>query len=136
MPETTTDTNRNGTNHSQMRNPISTIQARLDALEQEARGRLRRAIGAGNVALHDLDQALARVSREDWSVPGMRKRLEELRARADSLRATALKRVSNMPGTAVSALATSSRVPVQNLAKGLERIAKRLDPAAPAAKQE
>jgi hypothetical protein len=130
MPEATIDQTGNGARNT-ARDRLTAFQARLDAFEQEARGRLSRAIGASNEALHDLDEALARVSREDWTVPALRKRLDELRARAEDLRASALKRVAGMPGTAVSAIATSSRVPVQNLAKGLERIAKRLDPPVP-----
>lgn len=116
-----------------LRQRLTDFQSRLDGFEADARERLRRALGAGNEALRGLDDALARMSSEDWTVPGMRRRVEALRARAENLRATAFKRVTEMPGEAVSAIATGSRVPVQNLARGLERIAKRLEPAAKAA---
>lgn len=112
-----------------LRQRLTDFQSRLDGLEADARERLRKALGAGNEALRGLDDALARMSSEDWTVPGMRRRVEALRARAENLRATAIKRVTEMPGEAVSAIATGSRVPVQNLARGLERIAKRLEPA-------
>jgi hypothetical protein len=111
------------------RNPMIMLQARFDALEAEARGRLVRALGAADEALHGLDDALARVSREDWTVEGMRRRIGGLRARAENLRTTAMKRVADMPGTAVSRLANGSRVPVQNLARELDRLAKRLEQA-------
>jgi hypothetical protein len=111
------------------RGPFDQLQARLESLEADARGRLRKALGAGNGALLGLDEALARVSSEDWSVEGVRRRLGLLRARAENLRATAVRRVAEMPGTAVSALATGSRAPVQNLARELDRLAKRLDQA-------
>lgn len=111
------------------RGPFDHLQARLETLETEARGRLRKALGAGNGALLGLDEALARVSSEDWSVEGVRRRLGLLRARAENLRAAALRRVAEMPGSAVSALATGSRAPVQNLARELDRLAKRLDHA-------
>ncbi|ACL66355.1 conserved hypothetical protein [Anaeromyxobacter dehalogenans 2CP-1] len=114
------------------RNPIAAVQGRIDALESEARGRLLRALGAGNDALHDLDLALERLSREDWSARGVRRHMDVLRARAENLRASAMRRVADMPGEAVSRLATGSRGPVQNLARGLERIAKRLEERAPA----
>lgn len=110
-----------------IRQRLTDFQTRLDALETDARHRIRKALGAGNHALHDLDERLARMSREDWSVPGMRRRVEGLRARAENLRSNAMKRVSEMPGEAVSKLATGSRVPVQNLARGLERLVRRLD---------
>lgn len=114
---------------------LSALQARFDALESQARGRIRKALGAGQNRLSELDEALARLSKEDWSVEGMRKRLEVLRARADQLRVNALKRVNEIPGSAVSALATGSRTRVQNLARELERLAKLVEPV-PAANGE
>jgi hypothetical protein len=118
-----------------IRQRLSEFQTRLDALETDARHRIRKALGAGNIALHDLDERLARMSREDWSVPGLRRRVEGLRARAENLRSNAIKRVSEMPGEAVSKLATGSRVPVQNLARGIERLVRRLDEKAPPANE-
>ncbi len=114
---------------------LSALQARFDALESQARGRIRKALGAGQHRLSELDEALARLSKEDWSVEGMRKRLEVLRSRADQLRVNALKRVNEIPGSAVSALATGSRTRVQNLARELERLAKLVEPV-PAANGE
>jgi hypothetical protein len=118
-----------------IRQRLSEFQTRLDAFETDARHRIRKALGAGNVALHDLDERLARMSREDWSVPGLRRRVDGLRARAENLRTTAIKRVSEMPGEAVSKLATGSRVPVRNLARGIERRVRRLDEKEPPANE-
>jgi len=111
------------------RNRIVAFQERLDALEVEARSRLLRALGAADEALHGLDDALARVASEDWTVDGMRRRIDGLRVRAGSLGATAMKRVAEMPGTAMTRLASGSRVPVQNLSRELDRLAKRLEPS-------
>ena len=108
---------------------LTSLQARFGALETEARGRLVKALGAGQHRLTELDEVLARWSREDWSVEGMRKRLETLRARAEQLRESARKRVNEIPGSAVTALANGSRVPVQNLARELERLAKLVEHA-------
>jgi len=107
---------------------LQALQARIGELEAEARGRLLKALGAGQHRLSELDVALERMAREDWSVPGLRKRLDGLRERAEALRATAVKRVNDMPASAVSALASSTRVPVQNLARELERLAKLVEP--------
>jgi len=109
---------------------LQALQARFDALEAEARGRILKALGAGQHRLSEIDVALERMAREDWSVPGLRKRLDGLRERAEALRATAIKRVNEMPATAVSALASSTRVPVKNLARELERLAKLVEPHA------
>ncbi len=114
-----------------LRHPLATLHERFDALDKEARGRLRKALDTGNARLRELDDALARVSREDWTVPGMRRHLEGWRARAENLRATALKRVQEMPGTAVSALATGSRAQLQTIARGLAEISRRLEEAPP-----
>jgi hypothetical protein len=125
MIETSPKT-QNGT-QQETKNRMVLFQERFDALEAEARGRLVRALGAADEALHELDDALARVSREDWSMSGMRRRFEDLRVRAESFRATALKRVAEMPGTAVTRLASGSRAPVQSLAREIDRLAKRLE---------
>lgn len=129
MSELHTTPSRNGANKL-FHDSIQTIQTRFETFEAEAKGRLRKALGRGHEAVVGLDEALARVSREDWSVDGMRKRIDVLRHRAENLRANALKRVAGMPGTAVSAIATTSRGPVQNLARELERLAKRLEASA------
>jgi hypothetical protein len=110
------------------RTQLTALQARLEALEDEARGRLWRALGAGHDRLSDLDQALGRMSREDWSVEGMRRRLEALRARTEALRESARRRVNELPASAMAALATGTRRPVQNLARELERLARLVEP--------
>jgi hypothetical protein len=109
-----------------------TLQQRLNTFESEARGRLRRALSTGNEKLLEIDEALARVARDGLTVPPVRRRLDELRARAESLRTAALKRVGDIPGEAVTKLANGTRAPIQNLASGLARIAKRIEPLQPA----
>ncbi|HEY6101025.1 MAG TPA: hypothetical protein VIW03_16435 [Anaeromyxobacter sp.] len=106
-----------------------TLQERFSTIENEARGRIHRALATGNEKLMELDEALAKVAKDDWSVPRVRRELEELRARAESLRANALKRAGELPGEAVSKLASGTRAPIQNLAKGLADIARRLEKA-------
>lgn len=108
-----------------------TLQERFGAFEAEARGRIRRALSTGNAALMEIDEALAKVAKDDWSVPGLKRHLGELRKRADTVRANAVKRVQDMPGDAVSRLATGTRGSVQTLARGLAEMAKRFEPPAP-----
>jgi hypothetical protein len=103
------------------------MQQRFDALEAEAKGRIRRALSAGNEKLMELDGALARVAKDGWSVTRVRRHIEQLKARAEQVRASAAKRVSGMPAEAVSRLATGTRAPVQNLARGLAEMAKKLE---------
>jgi hypothetical protein len=108
-----------------------TLQERINTLEAEARGRIRRALATGNEKLMELDGALAKVARDDWTVPGMRRHLHELRARAENIGATTLKKVEALPGEAVTKLATNTRTPVQTLAKGLAEWAKRMEAPRP-----
>jgi hypothetical protein len=107
------------------------LQERFGALEAEAKGRINRALSTGNEKLLELDEALARVARDGWSVPGVRRRIEQMKVRAEQARASAVKRASEIPGEAVSRLAAGSRTPVQNLARGLAEIAKRFEAPAP-----
>jgi hypothetical protein len=108
-----------------------TLQDRIHTLEAHARGRLRHALEAGNEKLMELDGALARVAKDDWSVPGMRRHLADLRARAEDLRATAVRRAGELPAQAVTQLVTRTRAPVQNLARELAEIAKRVEQPTP-----
>jgi hypothetical protein len=108
-----------------------TFQERFGAFEAEAKGRIRRALSNGNAKLMELDGALAKVAKDDWTVPALRKQIDQLRTRAQNAGATALKRVQEIPGDAVSKIATGSRTPVQNLAKGLAEMAKRFEAPAP-----
>lgn len=109
------------------------IQERIGVFEAEAKGRIRRALSNGNARLLELDATLGKVSKDDWTVPGMRRQLDHLVSRAQELRANAVKRVQEIPGDAVTKLATGTRAPLQNLAKGLADFAKKLEAPAPRA---
>ncbi len=110
-----------------------TLQERFGALEAEAKGRIRRALATGNAKLLELDGKLAKVAKDDWTVPGIRRHVDQLRSRAVNIRTEARKRAQDLPGEAVSRLATGSRAPLQTLAKQLAELAKRLEPPAPKA---
>lgn len=112
------------------------FQERIDAFEAEAKGRIRRALATGNAKLLELDGALAKVTKDEWSVEGIRRHVEELRKRAATMRTEATRRAQAIPGEAVSYLATETRGPVQTLAKQLEELAKRFEPPAPKAVPE
>ncbi len=109
------------------------IQERIGAFEAEAKGRIRRVLTNGNARLLELDKSLGKVAKDDWTVPGMRRQIDHLVSRAHELRVNAEKRVQEIPGDAVTRIATATRAPLQNLAKGLAEIAKKLEPPAPRA---
>ncbi len=109
------------------------LQERIGQFEAEAKGRIRRVLATGNAKLLELDGALAKVAKDDWTVPGIRRHVEELRSRAVNMRAEATKRAQQLPGEAVSRIATGTRAPLQTLAKQLAELAKKLEPPAPKA---
>jgi hypothetical protein len=110
-----------------------TMQERFGALETETKVRIRRALSKGNERLVDLDGRLAKIAKDDWSVPGLRRHFDQLRSRAEKVRVEATKKAQGLPGEAVTRLATSARTPLQRLAKGLATLAKRLEPPGPKA---
>jgi hypothetical protein len=112
---------------------LEALQARFDALEAGARERLVKALGAGQHKLGELDGALERMTHEDWTVDGLRKRIEVLRSRAEEVRSSALKRVADMPASAVTAFAKGSRAQVKTLSREIERLVKLIEPPARAA---
>lgn len=109
------------------------IQERIGAFEAEAKGRIRRALTTGNAKLLEIDGALAKVTKDDWTVDGIRRHIDELRARAASMKTEATKRAQSIPGDAVEFIATGTRVPVQTLAKQLGELARKLEAPAPKA---
>ena len=108
-----------------------TIQERFGAFEAEAVGRIRKVLSTGNARLMEVDEALAKVAKDDWTMPGLRRQLDHLRSRAESLRAEARRKAEDLPGEAVARIATGTRAPIQNLAKGLAELAKRLETVKP-----
>jgi hypothetical protein len=109
------------------------LQERFGAFEAEAKGRIRRVLANGNAKLLEIDGALAKVNRDDWTLDGLRRQVEGLRSRAATMRNEATRRAQAIPGEAVSYLATGTRVPVQTLAKQLDELARKLEPPAPKA---
>lgn len=128
MAVTTTELPKGKELNEILRHPISTLQERFGTFETEAKVRLREVLANGNSRLMELDEALAKVSKDDWTVPGMRRHLEELKLRAEKVRDSAMKRVQEMPAEAVEKIVSGSRGPIQNLAKSLAGIAKKLEP--------
>jgi len=115
--------------NAMLKSRLATIQESLTTFETEARGRLGKVLASGNSRLLELDGALAKVSKEDFTVPAMKKQLDGLRHKAEGLREDAIKKVEEIPAQAVEKLVTGSRGPIQNLAKGLAEMAKKLEPA-------
>jgi hypothetical protein len=64
----------------------------------------------------------------------MKRHLDVFKVRAESFRDSAMKRVETMPADAVQKIVTTSRGPIQNLAKSLAEFARKLEPEVKPAK--
>lgn len=121
-----------------LREPLVAAQARLGHLEDEAQRVLKEIREKGRASRKDLEQMVARLSRQDWTFPDVKQRLDKLReqgveratewrGKAESFRSEALERVLDLQSRAVSFLGVATREQVDELSKELERLARRLE---------
>ena len=123
-----------------LREPLEAAQTRLEHLEEEAQRMFKDLMVRGRASRKDIEQIIHRLSKQDWTFPEMKTRIEklreqgaeraaELRGRAENFRTEALERVVDMQARAVSFLGVATRDQVEELSKELERLARRLDRA-------
>jgi hypothetical protein len=121
-----------------LREPLVAAQARLEQIEDEAQRVLRDLMDRGRASRKDIEQMVARLSKQDWTFPEVKQRIEKLReqgaeratewrGRAETFRAEALDRMFELQSRAVSFLGVATREQVDELSKELERLARRLD---------
>lgn len=123
-----------------LRDPLNAAQARIEHLEEEAQRVLKDLMDRGRASRKDLEQLVTRLSKQDFSMPEMRQRIDklreqgaerasELRDRAETLRAEALDRVVDLQTRAVSFLGVATREQVAELSKELDQLARRIQKA-------
>lgn len=123
-----------------LREPLQAAQVRLEHLEDEAQRVIRDLMVRGRASRKDIEHIVQRWSKQDWTFPEVKIRLEklrdqgaeralELRGRAETFREEALERVVELQGRAVAFLGVASRTEVEELSKELDRLARRLDRA-------
>lgn len=121
-----------------LREPLVAAQARLGHLEDEAQRVLKEIKEKGRASRKDLEQMVARLSRQDWTFPEVKQRLDKLReqgveratewrGKAESFRSEALERMLDLQSRAVSFLGVATREQVDELSRELERLARRLE---------
>lgn len=120
-----------------LREPLSVAQAKLERFEEDAQRVFRDLMDRGRASRKDLEQMVARLSKQDWTFPEMKQRLEKLReqgmeraaewrGKAESFRAEALERVIELQSKVVSFLGVATRDEVQEISKELDRLARRI----------
>ncbi len=121
-----------------LREPFVAAQARLEHLEEGAQRVIKDLMVRGRAGRKDIEHIVSRLSKQDWTFPEMKQRLEKLReqgveratewrGKADSFRAEALERMIDLQARAVSFLGVATRDEVRELSKELDRLARRIE---------
>jgi hypothetical protein len=121
-----------------LREPLEAAQARLEQIEVEAQRVLKDLVERGRASRKDLEEMVAKLSKQDWNFPEMKHRIEKLReqgveraaewrGRAENFRAEAMERVVDLQGKAIAFLGVATREQVEEISKELDRLAKRIE---------
>ncbi|HSN90997.1 MAG TPA: hypothetical protein VLS93_07190 [Anaeromyxobacteraceae bacterium] len=121
-----------------LKEPLEAAQERLEQFEEEAQRLFKDLMNRGRASRKDLEQMLARLSRQDWTFPELKHALErlrdqgaeraaDLRGRAETWRTEALERISELHGRAVAFLGVASREQVEELSREIDRLTKRME---------
>ncbi len=123
-----------------LREPLEAAQARIERLEVDAERVLKDLMNRGRAGRKEFEQIVARLSKQDWTFPEMKHRIDklrvqgveravELRGKAETFRVEAMERVVDLQGRAISFLGVASREQVVELSREIERLAKRIEKA-------
>jgi hypothetical protein len=121
-----------------LKEPLEAAQERLERLEVEAQRVWNDLMVRGRAGRKDIEQILARLSKQDWSLPEMRTALEKLReqgavraaewrGKAETWRAEAMERMVLLQGKAVAFLGVATREQVEELSRELDRLARKIE---------
>lgn len=120
-----------------LKEPLEAAQARLEQFEVDAERVLKDLMDKGRASRKEIEQMLARLSKQDWTLPEMKHRIEklrdqgveraaELRGKAETFRTEAMERVVDLQGRAIAFLGVASRDQVEELSREIDRLAKKI----------
>jgi ElaB/YqjD/DUF883 family membrane-anchored ribosome-binding protein len=120
-----------------LKEPLEAAQARLEQFEVDAERVLRDLMDKGRASRKEIEQIVARLSKQDWKLPEVRQRIStlreqgvgravELRGRAETFRSEAMERVLDLQGRAIAFLGVASRDQVEELSKEIDRLARKI----------
>jgi hypothetical protein len=123
-----------------LREPLEAAQARIERLEVDAERVLKDLMDRGRASRKEFEQIVSRLSKQDWTFPEMKHRIDklreqgveraaELRGRAETFRVEAVERVVDLQSRAIAFLGVASRDQVDELSKEIERLAKKIEKA-------
>jgi polyhydroxyalkanoate synthesis regulator phasin len=121
-----------------LKDPLREAQARLAVLEEEAQRVWKDLMVKGRAGRKDIEQMVHRLSKQDWTLPEMKHRIDKLRVqgaeraaewkdKAESFRLEALERMNDLQSRAVAFLGVATREQVEELSRELDRLAKRIE---------
>jgi predicted phage gp36 major capsid-like protein len=104
----------------------------------EAQRVLKDLLDRGRASRKDFEVMVQKLSKQDWTFPEMKQRIEKLRdqsveraaewrGRAESFRAEAIERVVDLQGKAIAFLGVATREQVEEISKELDRLARRIE---------
>ena len=125
-----------------LREPLEAAQERLEHFEEEAQRVFKDLLEKGRESRKDLEVMMTRLSRQDWTFPELKHRLDkvreqgveraaEWRGRADGWRSEALARLAELQTRTVAFLGVATREQVEELSRELERLARRVEKGTP-----
>jgi hypothetical protein len=120
-----------------LKEPLEAAQARFGRLEVDAERVLRDLMDRGRASRKEIEQIVARLSKQDWKLPEMKQRIGKLReqgveraaewrGRAETFRSEAMDRVLDLQGRAIAFLGVASRDQVEELSKEIDRLARKI----------
>lgn len=129
-----------------LKEPLEAAQARIEQFEVDAERVLRDLMDKGRASRKEIEQIVARLSKQDWKLPEMRQRLEKLReqgivraagwrGRAETFRVEAMERVVDLQGRAIAFLGVASRDQVEELSREIDRLARKISKTGGAARK-
>ncbi len=121
-----------------LREPLEAAQLRLVEFEEEAQRVFKDLMQKGRASRKEVTQLVQRLSKQDWRMDELKgqvtklrehglERAHELAGRAESFRSEALEKLEELQGKAVAFLGVATREQVEELARELERLARRID---------
>jgi uncharacterized protein YukE len=121
-----------------LREPLVAAQERLEQFEGEAQRVFKDLMDKGRASRKDLEQIVSRLSKQDWTFPELKHRLDrfreqgveranEWRGKAETWRTEALERLTVLQSRAVTFLGVATREQVEELSKELDRLARRIE---------
>ncbi len=111
-----------------LREPFEAAQHRLEQFEGEAQRLFRDLMDRGREGRKDIEQMVQRLSKQDWTFPEVKQRIEKLREQGAERAAEFREKAETFRSEALERLVElQTREQVEDLSKELDRLARRFE---------